>query len=109
VFSDQAPTYITLQIPKGKAVAMHEGFIAPPPGISLAPWATGGLQQVDKFLDGETCITNDGPERPFRNLFVVGDGQSTVRLLRMSQYHVASGLVVDLISNLRQCFDNLDP
>ena len=60
---------------------------------------TGCSEKTFKFFHGQTRLTDNRTQCPFRHLTMIGHGQSSVRMDLLPQYHVASPLTVELIAD----------
>jgi hypothetical protein len=64
-------------------------------------------QQRLEFLDGQTCLPDDGTQGPFGHLVMIRDRKAPVRRSRLPKDDVATLLGVELISDLAQGLDYL--
>jgi hypothetical protein len=63
-------------------------------------WFLLAAKKSTELLYRESRFTDDGSERPFCNLLVIGDDQSPVRRILMSKDHVASSLPIELVASV---------
>lgn len=63
-------------------------------------------EQSDQFFNRETRLANDAAQRAFCQFGVVGNGESPMWRIGLSQNEMTSGLMINQIANLLQCTDH---